>query len=87
VGRLGGDAEISVQKGDIRIAEAVRGALVLRTQAGDLSVGAARGTSATLDAGTGYGRVHNSLMNAAGADARLTIHATTSYGDITARSL
>ena len=32
VGRLGGPAEISTQKGDIHIAEAVRGTVVLRTQ-------------------------------------------------------
>ncbi|HEX6359293.1 DUF4097 family beta strand repeat-containing protein [Actinophytocola sp.] len=37
VGRLGGPAEISTGKGDIRIAEAVRGTVVLRTQAGDVS--------------------------------------------------
>ena len=36
VGRLGGPAEISTQKGDIRIAEAVRGTVVLRTQTGDI---------------------------------------------------
>ncbi len=41
VGRLGGPAEISTAKGDIRIAEAVRGTVVLRSQAGDVSVGAA----------------------------------------------
>ncbi|MFJ8655287.1 DUF4097 family beta strand repeat-containing protein [Streptomyces rochei] len=86
VGRLGGPAEISTAKGDIRIAEAVRGALTLRTQSGDVSVGAAAGVSASLDAGTTYGRVHNALRNPDGAPA-LTIHATTAHGDITARSL
>jgi len=86
VGRLGGPAEISTGKGDIRIAEAVRGAVVLRTQAGDVSVDAAAGVSASLDAGTSYGRIHNSLKNTEGA-AALTIQATTAYGDITARSL
>ncbi|MEV0172833.1 DUF4097 family beta strand repeat-containing protein [Streptomyces sp. NPDC050803] len=87
VGRLGGPAEISTQKGDIRIAEAVRGTVTLHTQAGEITVGAARGVSATLDAGTSYGRVHNALKNAEGAAAGLNIHATTAYGDITARSL
>ncbi|MGP3638481.1 DUF4097 family beta strand repeat-containing protein [Streptomyces sp. 24-1644] len=87
VGRLGGPAEISTQKGDIRIAEAVRGTVVLRTESGEVSVGAARGVSASLDAGTAYGRIHNALKNTDGADAGLTIHASTSYGDITARSL
>jgi DUF4097 and DUF4098 domain-containing protein YvlB len=87
VGRLGGPAEISTQKGDIRIAEAVRGAVVLRTEQGEISVGAARGVSASLDAGTSYGRIQNALMNTDGAAAGLNIRATTAYGDITARSL
>ncbi|MFF1448722.1 DUF4097 family beta strand repeat-containing protein [Streptomyces sp. NPDC058274] len=86
VGRLGGSAEISTQKGDLRIAEAVRGTVQLRTEAGEISVGAARGASASLDAGTGYGRIHNALKNTDGA-AGLNIHATTGYGDIDARSL
>ncbi|MEV4512594.1 DUF4097 family beta strand repeat-containing protein [Dactylosporangium sp. NPDC049525] len=86
VGRLNGPAQISTAKGDIRIVEAVRGAVVLHTQAGDVSVGAAAGVDASLDAGTSYGRVHNALKNAGGT-AELTIHATTAYGDIAARSL
>ena len=86
VGRLGGPAEISTQKGDLHIAEAVRGTVTLRTESGGISVGAARGVSASLDAGTTYGRVHNSLQNAGGTPG-LNIHATTSYGNITARSL
>ncbi|MCA2204141.1 DUF4097 family beta strand repeat-containing protein [Streptomyces griseoincarnatus] len=87
VGRLDGPAEISTQKGDIRVTEALRGTVTLRTEHGDITVGAARGVSASLDAGTGYGRVHNTLRNADGAAAALTVHATTAYGDITARSL
>ena len=85
VGRLTGPAEISTGKGDIRIGEAVRGNLVLSTQAGDITVGAADGVSASLDAGTTYGRIRNSLKNAEGA-ADLTIRATTAYGDIDAGS-
>ena len=87
VGRLGGPAEIRTSKGDIRIAEAVRGAVVLRTDAGKVEVGAAAGVSASLDAGTTSGRIHNSLRNAEGAAPALTIRATTSVGDIVARSL
>ncbi|MEU1698861.1 DUF4097 family beta strand repeat-containing protein [Streptomyces pseudogriseolus] len=87
VGRLGGSAEISTQKGDIRVTEAVRGTVTLRTEHGDIAVGAAPGVSASLDAGTGYGRIRNTLNNTAGAAAALTVHATTAYGDITARSL
>ncbi|MET7476755.1 DUF4097 family beta strand repeat-containing protein [Streptomyces sp. NPDC005648] len=85
VGRLGGDAEISTQKGDLTVTEAVRGAVVLSTGSGDISIGAARGSSASLDAGTSYGRISNTLRNDGTAD--LDIRATTSSGDITARSL
>ncbi|XUL92650.1 DUF4097 family beta strand repeat-containing protein [Streptomyces galilaeus] len=85
VGRLGGPAEISTTRGDIRIAEAVRGTVVLRTESGDITVGAATGVSAALDADTGYGRVSNSLKN--DGTTALDIRATTSRGDITARSL
>jgi hypothetical protein len=83
VGRLTGPAEITTQKGDITITEAVRGKVVLSTQAGDVSVDAAAGVSASLDAGTDHGRISNSLRNA--GDVELDIHATTAYGNITAR--
>ncbi|MGW1026222.1 DUF4097 family beta strand repeat-containing protein [Streptomyces sp. NPDC002577] len=85
VGRLGGPTEISTARGDIRIAEAVRGTVVLRTQSGDISVGAAAGVSAALDAGTTNGRISNALKN--DGTAELDIHASTAHGDITARSL
>ena len=85
VGRLNGPAEISTARGDIRIAEAVRGTVVLRTQSGDISVAAAPGVSAALDAGTGHGRISNALKNDGRAE--LDIRATTAQGDITARSL
>ncbi|MFJ5779567.1 DUF4097 family beta strand repeat-containing protein [Streptomyces sp. NPDC093094] len=87
VGRLTGPAEITTQKGDISIARAERGTVVLSTQMGDIKVDAAAGVSASLDAGTGYGRVHNALSNTEGAAAGLTIRATTAHGDIAARSL
>ncbi|MFC4145034.1 DUF4097 family beta strand repeat-containing protein [Micromonospora mangrovi] len=85
VGRLTGPAEISTARGDIRIAEAVRGTVVLRTGSGDISVGAAVGVSAALDAGTGHGRISNALRN--DGTTVLDIHATTAQGDIAARSL
>ncbi|MFE4997293.1 DUF4097 family beta strand repeat-containing protein [Streptomyces mirabilis] len=85
IGRLGGSAEISTARGDIRIAEAARGTVELRTQSGGISVGAAAGVSATLDADTAYGRISNALKN--DGTTELDIRATTSRGDITARSL
>ncbi|WP_328304598.1 DUF4097 domain-containing protein (plasmid) [Streptomyces sp. NBC_00435] len=87
VGRLAGPARITTRKGDLRITEALSGTVELRTEYGQIEVGAARGVSATLDAGTAYGRIHNALSNTDGAAAGLTIHATTAYGDVTARSL
>jgi len=87
VGRLGGPAQISTQNGDVHITEAVAGTVTLRTEHGDISVGAAREASASLDAGTTYGRIHNALTNTGAATAALNIHATTAHGDITARSL
>ncbi|MEV0453592.1 DUF4097 family beta strand repeat-containing protein [Catellatospora methionotrophica] len=85
VGQLNGPADISTARGDIRIAEAVRGTVTLRTQSGHISIGAASGVSAAMDAGTGYGRISNVLRN--DGDAALLIHATTTHGDIVARSL
>ncbi|GAA3016036.1 DUF4097 family beta strand repeat-containing protein [Streptosporangium longisporum] len=89
VGRLNGPAQLSTHKGDLRITEATCGTLTLRTDSGDIHIGATRGACATLDAGTTHGRIHNALTNTGtnGTDADLTIHATTSHGDITARSL
>ncbi|BCJ37067.1 hypothetical protein Athai_45700 [Actinocatenispora thailandica] len=84
VGRLNGAAEISTSKGDIRIDEAVRGTVIVRTDAGDLSVTAAPGVSAEFKGGTRYGVIHEALRN--DGTIALTIHATTSYGNITARS-
>lgn len=87
VGRLGGSAKIGTQKGDIRVTEATGGEVVLTTQAGNVSIDAAPGVSASLDAGTSSGRIQNSLNNTEGAAAQLAIRATTAYGNITARSL
>ncbi|GAA3425237.1 DUF4097 family beta strand repeat-containing protein [Streptosporangium sandarakinum] len=85
VGRLGGPAEISTARGDITIAEATGGTVVLRTQSGDISITAAAGVSAALDAGTTLGRIANGFKN--DGTVELDVHATTTSGDITARSL
>lgn len=85
IGRLAGPAEISTARGDIRIGEATGGLVTLTTQSGSITVGAAPGVSASLDAGTSYGRIDNTLKN--NGTAELSIRATTSQGDIVARSL
>ena len=85
-GRLGGDTQIRTVKGDIQVTEATHGTVVLRAEAGAITVGAAAGVSAALDAGTTVGRISNALRNAEGVPG-LSIRATTTVGDITARSL
>ncbi|MFE7531230.1 DUF4097 family beta strand repeat-containing protein, partial [Kitasatospora sp. NPDC057542] len=85
VGRLAGPARISTTRGDIRITEAQRGTVELTTRSGSITVGAAAGVSAALDAGTGHGRIGNALRN--DGTTVLDIRATTSHGDITAHSL
>lgn len=85
-GRLDGDTEIRTVTGDIQVSEASRGTLELSTQTGTITAGASADASATLDAATTLGRIRNTLRNTGGTPA-LTIHATTTLGDITARSL
>ncbi|MFH8836564.1 DUF4097 family beta strand repeat-containing protein [Streptomyces sp. NPDC017868] len=85
VALIAGSSEITTARGDIRIARALAGTVTLTTQLGDISIAAATGVSASLDAGTAYGRVNNSLKN--DGTSTLDIRATTAYGDITARSL
>lgn len=85
VGRLGGPAQINTARGDIRITEATGGKIELHTRSGDITVGAATGVSAALDAATANGRIGNALKN--DGTIELDIHATTSNGDITARTL
>ena len=100
VGRLG-DLAFDGANGEIKIDEAaslkltahqgdvvvgrLTGPAEISVAKGDITVAVAAGLSAALDAGTTYGRVHNSLRNDGTTD--LTIRATTAYGDITARSL
>jgi hypothetical protein len=86
IGCLTGPAQISNGQGDITVAKAVAGPVVLRTESGNLTITAAEGVSATLDAATSYGRINNALKNSEGAGAALAIKATTSHGDITATS-
>ncbi|MFC3899065.1 hypothetical protein ACFOWZ_47020 [Lentzea rhizosphaerae] len=79
-----GTVKLSTQAGDVTIGR-LNGSAEITTQKGDITVGVPAGLSASMDAGTSYGRIHNSLNNNGTTD--VTIHATTAYGDITARSL
>ena len=84
-GHLGGDAQLRTARGSIQVTEATQGTLELRTQTGAITVAAAKGVSTALDAGTTTGRITNTLKNTGTTE--LTIHATTTVGDITAKSL
>ncbi|AJC53707.1 DUF4097 family beta strand repeat-containing protein [Streptomyces sp. 769] len=84
VGRCG-PADVSTAHGDIRITEATGGKVTLHTRSGDITIGAAAGISAALDASTSHGRINNALRN--NGTTELDITATTPNGDITARSL
>jgi len=75
---------VTTQAGDVTVGR-LTGSAEISTQKGDIEIGVPAGLSASLDAGTTYGRISNSLKN--DGTAGLTIRATTSYGDITARSL
>lgn len=87
IAKLTGPAQLRNGKGDITVAEAVAGAVDLRTGMGNLKIAAAPGVSGTLDASSACGRITNALKNSEGAGAGLNIKATTSQGDIIATSL
>jgi DUF4097 and DUF4098 domain-containing protein YvlB len=74
--------------GAVRLAEVVRGAVVLETHIGDLEVGIREGTPAYLDVKATAGRVRNELeaSNAPeAADERVELRARTTLGDVVIR--
>jgi DUF4097 and DUF4098 domain-containing protein YvlB len=74
--------------GDLRIGEIRRGAVELRTAAGEIEVGIRPGTAAYLDVHTPYGRIHNALDDTDGPDGRdetVEVRARTGAGDIVIR--
>ena len=97
VGTAAGDVAIGVARasvvaksarGDLRLGEAVRGSVVLETQAGDVEVGIPEGTAAWIDASVHVGTVQNALEAADSrgeASETVEVRARTSVGDITIR--
>jgi DUF4097 and DUF4098 domain-containing protein YvlB len=74
--------------GSIRIAEVVRGSLVLETGYGDMEVGIADGTAAWLDLSSGHGSVRSELEASdrpEPAVETVEVRARTGYGDILIR--
>ena len=72
--------------GAIQIGRLTRGQANLMTGSGNIEVGISEGTTATVDANSERGSVHNSITsqaNPATPDALISIHARTRHGNIT----
>ncbi|MFI9010509.1 DUF4097 family beta strand repeat-containing protein [Actinosynnema sp. NPDC053489] len=85
VGHAAGDLTAKTSMGDIRVAEVVRGSVVLHTRAGELEIGIREGTAAWLDVRSVAGRVRNELSAAdapAETDERVEVRARTSLGNV-----
>ncbi|HTZ43460.1 MAG TPA: DUF4097 family beta strand repeat-containing protein [Jatrophihabitans sp.] len=83
-----GDVEAKTANGSVRVLDAVRGTLRLDTAMGEIEVGVRAGSAAWLDLTSKFGKVRNELTVSGapeeGVDT-LEVHATTAFGDITAR--
>jgi DUF4097 and DUF4098 domain-containing protein YvlB len=85
VDRAHTDVNVRTANGSIDIGELIEGTVGLATSSGGIDVGIAEGTSAWIDAGTQYGRVHNDLEPTGGPESageKVEIRARTSFGDI-----
>ncbi|TFV68216.1 UNVERIFIED_ORG: hypothetical protein E4P37_00570 [Bacillus sp. AZ43] len=88
VDRALGSVHATTKYGQVRVAEAVRGSLVLETSYGTVEAGIREGTAAWLDLQAGAGRVRNLLDTADGPDdavETVEIRARTAYGDVVVR--
>jgi DUF4097 and DUF4098 domain-containing protein YvlB len=85
VEHAGGGVDAATAAGSVRVLEVRRGAVNLRTAAGELEVGVAVGTAVYLDLNTSFGKVLNEL-DSTGApgpgELSVEVHARTSFGDI-----
>lgn len=73
-------------KGDIRVADAVRGVLRLETSMGEVEVGIHPASAVQLDSNVQHGSVRNLLAPVAGATGdTVQVHARNSYGNIVVR--
>ncbi len=85
VGSSSATTTAKTAKGAIRIAEVIRGSMVLETAYGDVEIGIGDGTAVRLDASTGYGSVRNEMESSDGpqpTDETADVRARTGFGDI-----
>jgi DUF4097 and DUF4098 domain-containing protein YvlB len=88
VGQARGDVDAATANGTIRIGAAHRGSVAVRTAAGELEVGIARGTAAYLDLHTQFGKVLNQLDSTGAPEPgehNVQVRARTSFGNIIVR--
>lgn len=85
VEHAGGGVDAATAAGSVRVLDVRRGAVNLRTAAGELEVGVAAGTAVYLDLNTSFGKVLNEL-DSTGApgpgELSVEVRARTSFGDI-----
>ncbi|GAA3862060.1 DUF4097 family beta strand repeat-containing protein [Saccharothrix violaceirubra] len=88
VDRAHAGVDAKTSNGDVRIAEVIRGDVVVETASGELEVGFRDGTAAWLDLHTYSGRVRNTLTDTegpTGTDEKARVRARTYSGDIVIR--
>ncbi|MFD5933515.1 DUF4097 domain-containing protein [Streptomyces sp. NPDC060333] len=86
VERAHGDVEAKTAHGRIRLAEIIRGAVVLTASSAEIEIGIREGTAARLDVSTLTGSVHNALKAVGGpttGDEIAEVRVRTYSGDIT----
>jgi hypothetical protein len=86
IDRADGSVAAETASGAIRIGRMTNGRAMLRNASGNIEVGIAEGTAASIDANSERGAVHN-FVSAQGepgpSDAKVSVHARTRHGDIT----
>jgi DUF4097 and DUF4098 domain-containing protein YvlB len=88
LGRATGDLTLRNTYGTVRVGEMVNGTCTVTTSYGSVDVGIPPGTAAYLDLRSDHGQVRSELGAAAEPAPtleRASVHARTSYGDITIR--
>jgi hypothetical protein len=83
-----GDVSAKSANGDVRLAEAVRGSVVLETKLGDVEVGIREGVAAWLDVSSTAGKINNTLEPSGRpepADETVEVRARTTVGAIVVR--
>ncbi|GAA2587861.1 DUF4097 family beta strand repeat-containing protein [Winogradskya consettensis] len=85
VGSAAADVNASTASGSIRVDEVSHGSVSVKTAAGSLRVGVARGTAVYLDLNTTFGKVSSELAESGApepGEGRVELKARTSFGSI-----